>query len=817
MLKPADRVLLTESTAQDDREIGFRRPKGAERRQAVHARHGEVEQHEADASGVGGKHLEGLCPVTRHQRLAPGSHQRALAHGADALLVVHDEYGPSSSGCPRGPAVCAATLGTKGQRRQQDADPCSGPGCAVDQQGALVRADDAADRRHAEPAAQELRRVEGIPQSLEGHVIHALAGIADLEPHVGARLGRALDVILRQERFVALHHAGRDNHSAVAVADRLGTVGHQVHHDLLQLPGIRLHAELVGGQLQGELDVLRDGGSKQVSVVGEEVVEVDLLHQVARLTRVGEQLARECRSALRGGNRVLEVGGGRFPVLHVEQGQFDVAEHHGQQVVEIVRDAACQDAETLELLCLQQPTFHLEPPLLVVLAVRDVLVRTNHAGRHAVRVAGDDLPTRQQPPPLATACPPAGLHRKDRVSAGQGTAEHVVYPLGIVGVDLAVGPRCGQCDSPGIEVQHFVEPRAPPQALSQGFPIPHPVAGGLEREPQAFLASCQRVDRAAPFGRVVGEVGHRPHHLDVLFQIWSRRVANPHDGDDECTPHDRHDELAVDGGVAGREPLATRQRRVVVVNRGLATPDTIGPDASLVDRVVRALALRLAHVCDGVRRPRLQRDRLLIRFQEVEEGDLARRERLRLVQRMLDHVVDGLRDGQFVEAQASLGHQRGAALRGDVGARADEAGERPDVVGEGREGLDHPAVVAVVTTEAMLGLPELPMLDGVSHPLVDPGAIVVVHARQPAVAHSVGKAASGERHPAFVREQATAAEVEDRNGIRIGGGRERGATRRPRRRTARPRHSYGQSLAHRRAPRVPRVTGRATVYHVFSV
>ena len=62
---------------------------------------------------------------------------------------------------------------------------------------------------------------------------------------------------------VDLLDAGADGHRAGGIAHGLGAVDHQVHHELLELPGVGFDQRQVVGQRQPHLHVLRNGCGDQ--------------------------------------------------------------------------------------------------------------------------------------------------------------------------------------------------------------------------------------------------------------------------------------------------------------------------------------------------------------------------------------------------------------------------------------------------------------------------------------------------------------------------------------------------------------------------
>ena len=106
------------------------------------------------------------------------------------------------------------------------------------------------------------------------------------------------------------------------------------------------------------------------------------------LAREREQLARQLRRAL---GRVVDLGDllrarpGADPV----PGDAAVARDHGQQVVEVVRDAARELPDGFHLLCLAQPALGLQRAQLRVLPTRELVADRRDEGVDVVAERSD--------------------------------------------------------------------------------------------------------------------------------------------------------------------------------------------------------------------------------------------------------------------------------------------------------------------------------------------------------------------------------------------------------------------------------------------
>ena len=124
---------------------------------------------------------------------------------------------------------------------------------------------------------------------------------------------------------------------------------------------------LPGSIVELELGLLRQRRVEQRAQLAHELADVDgLAPPEVALARVGEHLPRERRRALRrrddGLRRRRRVG-----IAHALTQELGVAEDAGEQVVEVVRDAAREHAEAVEPLralhlLLERAPLGLEPP-----------------------------------------------------------------------------------------------------------------------------------------------------------------------------------------------------------------------------------------------------------------------------------------------------------------------------------------------------------------------------------------------------------------------------------------------------------------------
>ncbi len=180
---------------------------------------------------------------------------------------------------------------------------------------------------------------------------HPLAGIGEREHHV--RPGVDVGVLCRIGG-VDVDVAGFDQEAA-AVGHGVAGVGREVHHDLLELRAVGLEAAEARRREQGQLDALADQALQHLLHAEQDRVQIDHRRLEDLLAPEGEQLAGQLACPLTCQAHFLEIEADRVAGLELVERHLGVTEHHRQQVVEVVRDAAGQATDGLELLGLAEP------------------------------------------------------------------------------------------------------------------------------------------------------------------------------------------------------------------------------------------------------------------------------------------------------------------------------------------------------------------------------------------------------------------------------------------------------------------------------
>jgi hypothetical protein len=135
-----------------------------------------------------------------------------------------------------------------------------------------------------------------------------------------------------------------------ALRHGVARVHHEVHQDLLNLAGVRIDlAKLVRGQ-ERQVDALAKQASQHSLHAESNLVEVKNPRLEHLLAAEGEELAGQADGSLTRPFHLLEVGLHRIARLEVAKRKGRAAQDYGEDVVEVVCDAARQATNGLHLL-----------------------------------------------------------------------------------------------------------------------------------------------------------------------------------------------------------------------------------------------------------------------------------------------------------------------------------------------------------------------------------------------------------------------------------------------------------------------------------
>jgi hypothetical protein len=189
---------------------------------------------------------------------------------------------------------------------------------------------------------------------------HAATGVGDREGDV--RSGWGVEVLLGVGG-VEIDVGGLDDELAAA---RHGVAGvdHQIENHLVHLARIGLDVPEVRVELRAHLDILAEQAQHHL-VVGDDSVEAEDDRAGDLLAAEQEQLAGEAGGAFGGVFDVEQAFGERGGALlsrhgfHAAEQEFTLAEDDGEEIVEVVGNAAGQPPDGLHLLGVAKLCFEL--------------------------------------------------------------------------------------------------------------------------------------------------------------------------------------------------------------------------------------------------------------------------------------------------------------------------------------------------------------------------------------------------------------------------------------------------------------------------
>ena len=139
------------------------------------------------------------------------------------------------------------------------------------------------------------------------------------------------------------------NDQPAAGRHRVAGVHRQVHQHLLELRPVAEHRQRRRRRLQHELDVLADQPAHQPPDLAHDDVDVEHFGPEHLLAAERQELPRQQAGAMRGPLDLVEILGAEVGRVERRRHELGIAGDDGQQVVEVVRDAAGEPADRLHL------------------------------------------------------------------------------------------------------------------------------------------------------------------------------------------------------------------------------------------------------------------------------------------------------------------------------------------------------------------------------------------------------------------------------------------------------------------------------------
>ena len=223
-------------------------------------------------------------------------------------------------------------------------------GLALDEDRTFTLLHDAVDGGETEPVplAVRLGREERLEDMREHFARHADPGI--FHPQTDPVPG--LDTVVNRERGVVDVDVGRLDRKAPSFGHRVPGVESQVQDHLLELRGFGLHRRNVVTEPHVQLDILTEHALQHPLGIAHHVVEVEDTGSDDLAAGEGEEAMGQIAGPLRRAPDLRERGAILLGADRARLQEFGVAEDGGQQVVEVVGDAAGQPADALQALSL---------------------------------------------------------------------------------------------------------------------------------------------------------------------------------------------------------------------------------------------------------------------------------------------------------------------------------------------------------------------------------------------------------------------------------------------------------------------------------
>ena len=251
----------------------------------------------------------------------------------------------------------------------------AGTGEALDIDRTAVAAHNPVHDGEAEAGAlaRVLRGEERVEDAAARGFVHPVAGVGDRDPHVAAAGWGADD-----EREVGTDVDGfnADGERAAVEPHGVGGVGPEVEQYLVNLRGVAEDVRAVGCEVVFDRDVGGEGRAQEAAGFLDDEADVDRRVAAAGgLATEREDLFDQFAGAQAGVAGLGQAGARRMVFGHGIGGEFVVTDDAGEEVVEIVRDAAGECPEGLHLLGLKQLAFEFAASFVAFVAGGDVLNR----------------------------------------------------------------------------------------------------------------------------------------------------------------------------------------------------------------------------------------------------------------------------------------------------------------------------------------------------------------------------------------------------------------------------------------------------------
>ena len=162
---------------------------------------------------------------------------------------------------------------------------------------------------------------------------------------------------------VPVHPGGRqgDLHGSAAV-HRVGRVGDQVHHDLVDQVGVGHNGTFPRLVAPHHLHRRRDARTEDTQALLHRSPQIDSAGIPLGLAAERQDLPDQFLGPLRAGQDAFQIIGCSAMGGHFDHAHFGVSDHGGQDVVEVVGDASGEGAQGFQFLCMPEVLFDFHLP-----------------------------------------------------------------------------------------------------------------------------------------------------------------------------------------------------------------------------------------------------------------------------------------------------------------------------------------------------------------------------------------------------------------------------------------------------------------------
>ena len=129
------------------------------------------------------------------------------------------------------------------------------------------------------------------------------------------------------------------------VANRLGSVGNEIHDNLLHLGFINMNGRQGTGKAELQINIFRNRDIDKLHDLLNQFGQIDLLPNNHALAGIGEQLVAQVGRSCAARDDTLDFPVDRLLSQLLQFGKFCIAHNGGKQIIEIVGNATSQHTQ----------------------------------------------------------------------------------------------------------------------------------------------------------------------------------------------------------------------------------------------------------------------------------------------------------------------------------------------------------------------------------------------------------------------------------------------------------------------------------------